>query len=146
MKQVFILRGLPGSGKSHYAMELISELMNEGDAEQAHRYIFSTDRYFYQDGEYKFDISKLSEYHALNLSAFIRALSMQIPLAVVDNTNIRRWEFLPFKEAAQALGYQVKEVIVGDLKDKAMQHLYAQRNHHRVGLKVISRMAHQFEW
>jgi predicted kinase len=143
MKQVVILRGLPGSGKSYYAQNLSDDLVN-GDEQQY--LICSTDDYFWQNGEYQFDKNKLSEYHNLNLSRFIRALSQNIPLVIVDNTNIRRWEFIAYIEAANALGYQVKEVVVGDIKDKAMQHLYSQRNIHRVPLKVINKMAYQFEW
>ena len=143
MKQVVILRGLPGSGKSYYAQNLSDDLVN-GDEQQY--LICSTDDYFWQNGEYQFDKNKLSEYHNLNLSRFIRALSQNIPLVIVDNTNIRRWEFIAYAEAAAALGYQVKEVVVGDIKDKAMQHLYSQRNIHRVPLKVINKMAYQFEW
>ena len=65
---------------------------------------------------------------------------------IVDNTNIKKWEFIAYIEAAHALGYQVKEVIVGEVKDKAMQHLYAQRNTHKVALRTIAKMAYQFEW
>ena len=92
------------------------------------------------------DKAKLSEYHNLNLARFIRALSQQIPLVILDNTNIKKWEFIAYAEAAHALGYQVKEVVVGEIKDKAMQHLYYQRNIHKVPLKTINKMAYLFEW
>lgn len=143
MKQVFILRGLPGAGKSHYAKQLVNELV-QSDSSQYR--IFSTDDYFIKDGEYHFDKFKLSEYHNLNLARFIGALANGIPLVILDNTNIRKWEFIAYSEAAHALGYQVKEVVVGDVKDKAMQHLYFQRNTHNVPLKMINKMAYQFEW
>ncbi|MDE3270763.1 AAA family ATPase [Pseudoalteromonas sp. G4] len=143
MKQVFILRGLPGSGKSHYAHSLCDEMV-KGD--EAQFVVCSTDDFFITDGEYRFDKAKLSEYHNLNLARFIRALSQQIPLVILDNTNIKKWEFAAYAEAAHALGYQVKEVVVGEIKDKAMQHLYYQRNIHKVPLKTINKMAYQFEW
>lgn len=143
MKQVFILRGLPGSGKSHYAQSLCDEMVN-GDEGQF--VICSTDDFFISDGLYRFDKAKLSEYHNLNLARFIRALNQQIPLVILDNTNIKKWEFIAYAEAAHALGYQVKEVVVGEIKDKAMQHLYYQRNIHKVPLKTINKMAYLFEW
>ena len=43
MKQVFILRGLPGSGKSYYAQNLAEELSG---ADESQYFIFSTDDYF----------------------------------------------------------------------------------------------------
>ena len=43
MKQVFILRGLPGSGKSYYAQTLADEL---GGVDTSQYLICSTDDYF----------------------------------------------------------------------------------------------------
>ncbi len=144
MKHVVILRGLPGSGKTHYAHSLVDELVAGDEARYA---VLSTDDYFLTEaGEYHFDKFKLSEYHNLNLARFIRALADGIELVIVDNTNIKKWEFIAYKEAAIACGYTCKEVIVGEVKDKAMQHLYAQRNSHGVALKTIAKMAYQFEW
>ena len=143
MKQVFILRGLPGSGKSHYARQLAKELVDEIESRFV---ILSTDDYFESETGYHFDKYKLSEFHNLNLARFIKALSSEIELVILDNTNIRKWEFIAYAEAAHALNYQVKEVVVGDVKDKAMQHLYYQRNVHKVPLKMINKMAYQFEW
>ncbi|AZZ98338.1 AAA family ATPase [Pseudoalteromonas rubra] len=144
MKQAFILRGLPGSGKTHYAYALADELV-AGDETQF--IICSTDDYFHNEqGEYHFEKFRLPEYHNLNLARFINALAEGIPLVIADNTNIKRWEFVAYTSAAQAMGYQVKEVIVGEVKDKSMQHLYAKRNTHGVALRTISKMAYMFEW
>ncbi|CCQ12054.1 hypothetical protein PALB_29550 [Pseudoalteromonas luteoviolacea B = ATCC 29581] len=144
MKQAIILRGLPGSGKSHYAQTLAEELVA---ADEARFVILSTDDYFVQaDGGYQFDKSKLSEFHNLNLARYINALAEGIELVIVDNTNIRRWEFIAYLSAAHAMGYQVKEVVVGEVKDKSLQHLYQKRNTHNVALRTISNMARQFEW
>ncbi|QTH71679.1 AAA family ATPase [Pseudoalteromonas xiamenensis] len=144
MKQAFILRGLPGSGKSHYAFSLAEELVGGDET----RYVIcSTDDYFLQtDGSYQFDKTKLSEFHNLNLARFINSLAEGIELVIVDNTNIRRWEYVAYSAAAHAMGYQVKEVVVGEVKDKSLQHLYQKRNIHHVALRTISNMARQFEW
>ena len=50
MKQLILLRGLPGSGKSTFA-NLLGGIHVEAD------------QYFMQDGEYKFDASKLKQAH-----------------------------------------------------------------------------------
>ncbi|HCV05488.1 ATP-binding protein [Pseudoalteromonas sp. MEBiC 03607] len=144
MKQVFILRGLPGSGKSYYAQSLADELVAGNESEYV---VCATDDYFYNsEGVYQFDKYKLPEYHNLNLARFINALAEEIPLVIVDNTNIKKWEFIAYAQAATALGYQVKEVIVGEIKDKSLQHLYAKRCEHNVPLRTISKMAYMFEW
>jgi len=109
--------------------------------------LFAQHDYFVNEqGEYHFDKFKLSQYHNLNLARFINALAQGIELVIVDNTNIKKWEFIAYSQAAIALGYQVKEVIVGEVKDKSMQHLYAKRNIHNIPLKTISKMAYMFEW
>jgi adenylate kinase family enzyme len=50
------MRGIPGSGKSTTAKKLAGETGK----------IHSTDNYFMVDGEYKFDPSKIREYHEAN--------------------------------------------------------------------------------
>ena len=50
MKQLILLRGLPGSGKSTFAKSL-------GGIH------IEADQYFMQDGEYKFDASQLKHAH-----------------------------------------------------------------------------------
>ena len=45
-----LLRGLPGSGKSYLGHYIWTS-------------VFEADKYFEQDGEYKFDPSKLKEAH-----------------------------------------------------------------------------------
>ena len=73
MKQVFILRGLPGSGKSYYAQSLADELVAGNESDYV---VCATDDYFYNsEGVYQFDKYKLSEYHNLNLARFINALA-----------------------------------------------------------------------
>ena len=44
MKQVFILRGLPGSGKSYYAQSLADELVAGNESDYV---VCATDDYFY---------------------------------------------------------------------------------------------------
>jgi adenylate kinase family enzyme len=51
MKNLILLRGLPGSGKSTFAKQICNQHIE-------------ADMFFIQDGEYKFDASKLKEAHA----------------------------------------------------------------------------------
>jgi adenylate kinase family enzyme len=66
-KIVYIMHGVPGSGKSTVAKTLAKE---EGS-------IHSTDQYFYKNDSYCFDSSKLKEFHDKNFLAFVRVCLME---------------------------------------------------------------------
>lgn len=144
-KLVIIMRGLPGSGKSHWVEQFVANLPLAEALRLRQSGIFSTDRFFYQGEEYCFDANKLAEYHQRNLTAFIQALSCAVPIVICDNTNLCRWEYMAYEAAAKAIGYQVRVMLVGDPLDVNHQMQCAERNRHQVSLRQIQRMAQLFE-
>ena len=131
-KILFIMRGVPGSGKSTIAREIIP---SEG-------VIHSTDKYFYDDeGKYNFDPSKLKEYHDENFKSFCRSLEEEKPIVVIDNTNIQRVHFDRYVDAAKAKGYVV-HIVEAPQPDPSVA---AERNTHSVPEEVIRRMIEQYE-
>lgn len=144
-KLAIIMRGLPGSGKSHWVEEYIAALPVDVGFRLRRQGIFSTDYFFYQGDEYRFDAKKLSEYHQRNLTAFIQALALDEPIVICDNTNLSHWEYMAYEAAAKALGYPVRIVLVGDPLNPNHQKLCAERNRHQVPLSQIQRMARLFE-
>lgn len=144
-KLAIIMRGLPGSGKSHWVKNYLATLAPElASKVQAQGYC-STDAFFYQGDKYVFDKSRLSEYHQRNLAAFIEAMTCGLPIVICDNTNLAEWEYLCYEKAAKALGYQVRFILIGDPLDAEHQKLCAQRNQHKVPLNKIRMMARQFQ-
>lgn len=95
--RVTVLRGISGSGKSTWA--------HQQDA-----LIFSTDEFFFVDGEYRYDSTKIGQYHAQNLRRFLEAIRLGEPWIIVDNTNICAWEYSPYVLAGQAYGYETELV------------------------------------
>lgn len=139
---VIIMRGLPGSGKSRLAKQWWQQRASEYPREQI---ICSTDDYFQQGTRYVFQAELLPKYHALNLVRFIDGLNAKRPLMICDNTNMACWEYLPYQRAAQALGYKVKRILVGNPTDARQQQLCARNNKHDVSLDTIEQMAANFE-
>jgi predicted kinase len=142
-KICYILRGLPGSGKS-----MLAESLKDGAFPKGFGAIFSTDDLFMVDGEYQFDPSKLKEYHMKNLQnagAWMKEHSSVTTNAycIIDNTNTQHWEFAEYKKMAKHFGFMV-QVITVDWDSKDIP-LYAKRNSHGVPEEAIRRMAIRWE-
>ncbi|MGZ9898450.1 AAA family ATPase [Shewanella gaetbuli] len=145
IKQAIIMRGLPGGGKSYWVEQFIASQPLDRRLNIKRMGYFSTDALFIQQGKYHFDARKLPEYHQINLSLFIAALAREEPIVICDNTNVCHWEYIAYKTAAEALGYRVKVIIVGDPKSPEHQLLCSQRNQHNVSHSQIVKMANNFE-
>ena len=126
---VYILRGLPGQGKSTVAQDLGGEVV-------------SADDYFVVDGKYEFDATKLKEAHKYARELFQIHLDNAVEKIVVDNTNTQEWEFKDYKEKALERDYKVIELIVGTRNvDESVE-----RNTHNVPRTVIRKMAKRFDF
>ncbi len=131
MNIAYIMRGIPGSGKSTIAKKLI----HDGGV------IHSTDDFFYVNGEYYFDVTKIREYHNRNFEAFCQSMREGVPVVVCDNTNIMRHYFERYVEAARNAGYIVVFVILPHPDPEVA----AQRTLHRVPSELITRMIEVWE-
>lgn len=133
-KRLIIMRGVSGSGKSTLAAQLAGD---EG-------VIFSTDNYFMEDGEYRFNPKKLGAAHQWNQTHAREAMKQGHPLVIIDNTNTQAWEVRPYCEAAQEHGYTVEfhEPTTSWARDPVE---LAKRNTHGVPLEAIKRMLDRFE-
>jgi hypothetical protein len=135
---VWIMRGLPGSGKSTRAAAIAAA------AAPDEAVIHSTDTQFVDPatGVYTFDAARLPEAHAANLAAFERSLDERVPCVVIDNTNIQPWHYEKYVLSAWRAGYRVREEVVGDVSaDGALAEAYAARNVHGVPADKIAAMA-----
>jgi len=104
MKQLILLRGLPGSGKSTFAKSL-------GGIH------IEADQYFTHAGEYKFDASQIKNAHNYCQSqtrAWMGHSGEQIKTdkIIVSNTFTQEWEMEAYFEMAKEFDYQVVCLIV----------------------------------
>lgn len=103
-KKLYIVRGLPGSGKTTFAKTL-------GGVH------FEADQYFMVDGEYKFDVTKLKNAHSWCQTQVSNAMLLNYTAninstIVVSNTFTQEWEMTPYVEMANEWGYTVFTIIV----------------------------------
>ena len=148
-KICYIMRGLPGSGKSTQAFGLGSV---GGPHWNADFRVISTDDYWYRpDGTYDFNGSLLKKAHELSFNKFKNILiwteSIQLQrdsVVVLDNTNIKHDHFRRYVEAARSAGYDVKYAY-GMAPWAWDPEGCAKHNRHGVPLEVIQRMAAEYE-
>lgn len=99
-----VLRGAPGSGKSTLAQQIVAASTNPRGVA-----VCSTDSYFMRGDVYRFDPTKLGEYHAEN-QAHAAAMCAEGLDVIVDNTNSALWEMKPYVEAAVHYGCSITVV------------------------------------
>ena len=134
-KVLYIVRGIPGSGKSTFAKMLVGEDF----------LVCEADKYFIdkETGEYNFDFTKIKEAHkfcqdtvetymkdSLVNDQFYREIA-------VSNTFTQEWEMRPYFELAKNYGYKVFSVVV--------ENRHGGTNQHGVPEEVLTKMCERFE-
>ncbi|XP_039920097.1 NEDD4-binding protein 2 [Hirundo rustica] len=131
-----LLRGVPGSGKSYLARNLLED--NPGGI------ILSTDDYFYKHGQYHYDPDCLGEAHDWNRKRAKEAFERRISPIIIDNTNIQAWEMKPYVALAQQFKYKVM-FREPDTWWKFNPKELERRNIHGVSKEKIKRMLERYE-
>ena len=134
-KVLYIVRGIPGSGKSTFAKMLVGEDF----------LVCEADKYFIDKGtgEYNFDFTKIKDAHkfcqdtvetymkdSLVNDQFYREIA-------VSNTFTQEWEMKPYFELAKTYGYKVFSIIV--------ENRHGGENQHEVPEEVLTKMRERFE-
>jgi predicted kinase len=106
-KQMIIVRGLPGSGKSTW---IKNEIRCRGLSGKSS--VCSADDYFLdrKTGEYKFDPDLLGRAHSQCQQKVISSLKRGVPCVFVDNTHTTWWEFEAYSRLADLVGYEATVV------------------------------------
>ncbi|XP_038261536.1 NEDD4-binding protein 2-like 1 isoform X1 [Dermochelys coriacea] len=136
-KRLYLLRGLPGSGKTTRARQLKREFPGA--------VILSTDDFFFtEDGTYVFSHDCLEEAHLWNQKRAHKAMKNGKSPVIIDNTNIHAWEMKPYVIMARENNYEVifQEP---DTHWKFNVRELARRNNHGVPREKIQRMKDQYE-
>ena len=129
-KILYIVRGIPSSGKSTFAKTL-------GGIH------IEADQYFVDvDGNYNFDGGKIKlahEYCRAQTEAWMRTDGTQVNVdkIVVSNTFTQEWEFQPYFELAEKYGYKTFSIVV--------ENRHGGINQHGVPTEKLEQMKARFE-
>lgn len=137
MATLYIIRGLPGSGKSY--------MIDEMKVNFSEYVVCSADHFFMDNkGFYRFDPRRIAEAHEQCKIKALQMMDCRFSVVFIDNTNIRKWEYELYKEMAKAFGYQIviKEADSPWAKDPKE---CFKRCVHSVPLEIIERMARDWE-
>jgi len=134
-KVLYIVRGIPGSGKSTFAKMLVGEDF----------LVCEADKYFIdkETGEYNFDSTKIKEAHKFcqdTVESYMKdslANDQFYREIAVSNTFTQEWEMRPYFELAKNYGYKVFSVVV--------ENRHGGTNQHEVPEEVLTKMSERFE-
>ena len=131
-KNLYIVRGVPGSGKSTFAQSIAKSWQ-----------IFDADKYFMKNGNYEFDFNGLKDAHNFCKRQVHKAMypslvnSLFYRNIVVSNTFTQEWEMKFYQIIAKKYGYKVYTIIV--------ENRHAGKNEHGVPEEKIEQMKNRFE-
>lgn len=123
---LFIIRGIPGSGKSTEAKKLLETMPGARH--------FEADMFFEKDGEYKFNAAQIKSAHQWCQDQVFDSLKNGYDV-IVCNTFVKRWEMERYLEMARKLN------ISFEIKKMAGNY----QNVHGVPGEVVARMRANFE-
>lgn len=127
MKTLYLLRGLPGSGKSTFG-QLIGNVLHT-----------ESDKYFIDPvtGEYKFDASLLKRAHEWCQTQVERWMRDTGHAIAVSNTFTQEWEMEPYYKLAEKYGYTVFSIVV--------ENRHGGKDLHNVPSETLDKMEKRFE-
>ncbi len=128
-RTLFIVRGLPGSGKSTFAKELVG----------SDNLVCEADKYFINKttGEYEWDATKIKNAHEWCRSQVETFMKDKTSKFAVSNTFTQEWEMKSYFDLARKYGYTVFTVIV--------ENRHGGKNVHNVPDETLDKMRNRFE-
>lgn len=121
-KFCYILRGVPGCGKSTVAKSIAGD----------NGIICEADKFFMEDGKYNFNPSNLGKAHAWCFSTFKKAIDNDVEKVIVSNTSTKQEQFEHYKNYAGDNDYTVMVMTI--------ENHHGNKDAHGVPYHVIKKM------
>lgn len=136
MRTVYILRSLPGAGKSYLAKQLIEKYSGV---------ILSTDDYWIRpDNIYDFNYKLIGAAHDWNKNRFLNELEKKTHVIIIDNTNTT-WKEIKFYALHAVRNEYIVHVCEPETTWRYDVEECFKRNTHNVPKESIQKMLDRFE-
>lgn len=119
--KLYLIRGLPGSGKSTKAKSL-------------HALHLEADQFHVKDGSYQFDGTKAKLAHRWCQNTCWNAMIAGMDVAI-SNTFTQKWEMQPYLDFAKDTGHEVEVIVMTGNFETV----------HNVPAEIIKKMADRWE-
>lgn len=129
MRALYLVRGLPGSGKT--------TLVNTLTAGMSGWIVRAADQYFEDENGYHFDASKLPLAHKACFENVKTDMDRWTKNIFVTNTFTEYWEMAPYIKLAEENGYQVFTFVV--------ENRHGNANVHSVPDQTVEKMRNRFD-
>ncbi len=127
-KSLYIVRGVPGAGKSTFAKELANGIG---------AFNFEADQYFEdEEGNYHWNPAKVHLAHSWCQTNTRQVMSLMRSPVVVSNTFTTEKEMQPYLDMAAMFGYRVTTLII--------ENRHGNESVHNVPQNVIDKMTERF--
>ena len=133
IKECFIMRGMPGSGKSTYVRNEILGYHNPVA-------VYSADDYHMTQEGYRYIAANAHLAHKTCFQKFVSSIELELPYVVVDNTNTTPLEIEPYRRFAE-----VNDYLITIIWCDATFELCMRRQTHNVPLKTMLNMWHNLQ-
>ena len=143
-KELIILRGLPGSGKSSVARQIVDGMTQKERSIDRSVIVCSADDYFMEDGRYVYKPGEQHQAHLACQMSVDRSMANGLRVIIVDNTNVKKEHMRPYLELAEKYGYKVSIKAIGGVGKEDVEK-YLARQVHGVPRETLERMAREYE-
>jgi len=99
------MRGLPGSGKTTYANELVKKAKKDGYTACI---LCTYDFFEWKNGKFMFEGSQLTKANRWTIDRAKAALRDGYDLVIIDNVHSQMWQARPYVEEGIYYGYEVQ--------------------------------------
>ena len=135
MREIWLIRGLPGAGKSEFAQLIVHDVARQFHGGNKARRI-SLDQWIDGHGG-QWDSELAGEWAALDLKQCEEYMAVFEPLIIVDNVFAHPWEMKPYRDLAKFYKYTCRSLIV--------ENRHEGKSRRFVPGEVIARMARRFK-